>query len=196
MSGIVLIYPYFRTHARNEMLFHPLGIAQLTALLRREGVDTSVVDCTFRQRDDVLDEVEEADPRIVGIYVMVSMSENARRFASELRHRLPDGLLVCGGPLPTLTPERFCRDFDLVFRGEAVGSFPRFCADYIKASALKNALTDVCQYAPAYPGLYGRCKEADSPVQSRPQSSSELTLNSLPIPDRSDYDHASRSPPS
>ena len=191
MSDVALVYPYFRTYARNELLFHPLGIAQLTAVLRREGVDTLVVDCTFRQREEVLADLEEAAPRIVGIYVMVSMSENAHQLAQELRHRLPNTLLVCGGPLPTLTPERFCRDSDLVFRGEAIGSFPRFCADYIKASVLKRALTDVRQNARAYPGLYGRCKEADSPVQSRPRSSSETALNSLPIPDRSDYEHAS-----
>jgi len=189
MSDVVLIYPYFRTHARNEMLFHPLGIAQLAALLRSKGVDTVVVDCTFRQRDEVLAEVEEARPRIVGTYVMVSMSDNARRLAREFRERLPETVLVCGGPLPTVAPEQFTRDFDLVFRGEAVDSFPRFCVDFMKTSGSKKDLSGFRKNASAYPGLYGRCAETKAHFQSRPQSSSEIALNRLPIPDRSDYNH-------
>lgn len=190
MSDVALIYPYFRTHARNELLFHPLGIAQLTALLRRERVDTLVVDCTFRQREEVLADLEAAAPRIIGIYVMVSMSENARGLARDVRRRLPDALLVCGGPLPTLTPDRFCREFDLVFRGEAVGSFPRFCADYIGGSWRNADRSCFCENAGAYPGLYGQRRDADAPYQSQLETSSAARLNMLPIADRSDYDHA------
>ena len=191
MSDVALIYPYFRTRARDEMLFNPLGIAQLAALLRRQALDVLVVDCTFCQKDDVLARVVEARPKIVGIYVMVSMSDNAMGMAKTLRQRLPDAILVSGGPLPTLRPERFARDFDVVFRGEAADAFPRFCADYLGDSPSKSALTGLCENAHMYPGLYYKFPY-DGPIfASDPQRLDETGLNRLPLPDRSDYHHDS-----
>ena len=191
MPDIVLIYPHFRTHVRDEILFHPLGIAQLTALLRRSGLNTLVVDCTFRQWDEVVAEVQDARPRIVGIYVMISLSGNAVNLARELRQLLPGTLFVCGGPLPTLRPEQFAGDFDMIFRGEAVNSFPRFCADYLKTSASEIAFSDISRNVDAYPGVYARCPQDGSSIHCPPQSSDAVSLNRLPIPERSDYDHLS-----
>ena len=131
MSDIVLMYPYTYKHARDAMLFHPLGVAQLSALLRQEGLDTLVKDFTFLHDDDeVMNELVEARPDVVGIYVMLTMVKKAHRLARKIRKLLPDALLVCGGPMPTLRPEQFSPVFDLVFRGEAINSLPRFCKDY------------------------------------------------------------------
>ena len=191
MADVALLYPYFRTHARDELLLHPLGIARLAALLRGEGVSTLVVDCTFRQRDDVLAELLEAQPKIVGIYVMVSMSDNAFKLARNVRRLLPETVLVCGGPLPTLRPERFARDFDFIFRGEADNSFPLFCTDYVEASKPREILSAVRQEAAVYPGLYCHYEGESSPIKSSPQLFDELSLNRLPIPDRNGFDHTS-----
>jgi anaerobic magnesium-protoporphyrin IX monomethyl ester cyclase len=190
MSDVVLIYPYFYTHAPKAMLFHPQGIAQLTALLRHEGVHTMVVDCTFQQPEEVLATIEAAHPRIVGISIMVSMSDNALDLARALRQRMPETLLVCGGPLPTLRPQQFSQVFHLVFRGEAVHAFPSFCKDYLQTGA---SLQDLCMFlrgSDAYPGLYYQHPDDGVAIQTLPQSSDEKMLNYLPIPDRSDYHHA------
>jgi anaerobic magnesium-protoporphyrin IX monomethyl ester cyclase len=191
MADIALLYPHFRTHARDEMLFHPLGIARLAAILRSFDVSTLVVDCTFRRLDDVLAELVDAKPRIVGIYVMISISDNAVELARSLRDLLPDSLLVCGGPLPTLRPDRFARDFDLVFRGEADNSFPRFCTDYLAACKPQEILAAVRQTPEAYPGVYYPYGGENSPIQSSPEPLDELSLNHLPIPDRNGFDHLS-----
>jgi anaerobic magnesium-protoporphyrin IX monomethyl ester cyclase len=171
------------------MLFHPLGIAQLAAVLRGAGADVTVVDCTFREREDVLAEMQDSQPRIVGIYVMVSMSDNARDLARALRQRLPHALFATGGPLPTLRPERFAEDFDLVFRGEAAYPFPRFCTDYLNGSP--SSVADLCRNAEEYPGIYRECSGDGSVLQSEPQSLDEAALDRMPMPDRSDYDHRS-----
>ena len=71
-------------------------------------------DCTFRQREAVLAEIEAAHPKIVDIYVMLSMSENAFDLAIAIRQRMPETLLVRGGPLPTLRPQQFSHAFYLV----------------------------------------------------------------------------------
>ena len=134
MSDIVLMYPYVYKHARNSMLFHPLGIAQLSALFRQRGMDTTIIDLTFRNTDKALMEISEIKPRIVGIYVMLTMIDNALYLAKKIRAMSPETLLVCGGPMPTLRPEQFDRDFNLIFRGESILSFPLFCKDFLDAA--------------------------------------------------------------
>lgn len=185
MSEIVLIYPYVYQHAENAMLFHPLGIAQLSALLREEGLDTSIRDLTFGDADAVAAELAILRPRIVGIYVMLTMVETAHKLAGQIRSLLPGALLVCGGPLPTLRPEQFTPDFDCVFRGEAVDSFPRFCRDYLRLDSLADVLEDPGRY----PGLFARKHQDGTLVTTLPQQSGEEELKSLPIPDRTDYLH-------
>ena len=188
-SDVALIYPYFYTHAPQAMLFHPQGIAQLTAVLREAGVCVRVVDCTFQQREAVLAEIEAVHPPIVGISIMISMSDNALELARAIRQRMPDTLLVCGGPLPTLRPQQFSQAFDLVFCGEAVPAFTSFCSAYLQAGAAVNNLAVLLRRAEAYPGLYYQPPDGGATIRIAPQSSDETLLNRLPLPDRSDYDH-------
>ncbi|MBP1752038.1 MAG: Radical domain protein [Geobacteraceae bacterium] len=189
MSDIVLVFPYFETHSPQAMLFHPLGIAQLTALLRQENMDVMVIDCTFRHRTDVIARIVAARPRIVGIYAMVSISDNTLDIAGELRRQLPETLLLCGGPLPTLRPEQFSRSFHLILRGESIHSLPGLCRDFLQAGMSLRDLRVLLSDPEKYPGVY--CQEPDSPsiIQSLPRSSDEELLNRLPVPDRHDYDH-------
>ncbi len=74
---------------------------------------------------------------------MITLSRNAFRIAEMVRARLPDSLIVAGGPLPTLYPERYSQPFDAVFRGESDLSFPRFCRDFFdqKSSRRKAGRT-------------------------------------------------------
>ena len=190
MSDIVLVFPYFDTHSPHAMLFHPLGIAQLTALLRQENMDVTVIDCTFRKRDDVLAEIMTAQPRIVGIYAMVSISDSALALAGALRRLLPETLLLCGGPLPTLRPGQFCDIFHLVLRGEAVHSLPCLCRDFLHAGGTVHDLRALLTDPENYPGIYYRNPDDHSIVQSVQRSSDEDELNRLPIPDRHGYDHS------
>lgn len=190
MTDVMLIYPYFDTHAPQAMLFHPQGIAQLTAVLRAAGVGVSVVDCTFRQRADVLAEIEAAQPNIVGISIMVSMSDNARDLARAIRDRMPETLLVCGGPLPTLRSQQFSQEFDLVFRGEAAQGFSTFCRAYLETGISVQGLPGFLQRAEAYPGIYYQPSDGGATIQYAPQSSDETLLNQLPLPERRDYHHA------
>lgn len=187
-ADIVLIYPYFYTHAPRAMLFHPLGVAQLSALLRQEGLRVVVVDGTFLDKEAALARIVAAAPKIAGIYSMLSMTDNAFWLAAEIRKHLPQTLIACGGPMPTLKPRDYRPAFHLVFRGEAAASFPMFCAAYIRENA---AIADISAIAaktrPA--GLHDLTAPDAVRLDIPPRHLDEAAINALPIPDRSDFDH-------
>lgn len=187
MSDIVLIYPYVYRHARNSMLFHPLGIAQLSALLRQQGMDTTIIDLTFRNADEALIEISEIKPKVVGIYVMLTMIDNALDLARKIRVLSPETLLVCGGPMPTLRPEQFSQDFNLIFRGESILSFPLFCKDFLDAGDISAVIT----HHERYPGIYMRDRQTNKVIKTPVKATDETLINQLPIPDRTDFDHDS-----
>ncbi len=183
---IVLINPYFRENDPVPKVFPPLGIASLSAQMKELGLNVWPCDCTFRSPKEVVEEIGRRQPALIGIYVMVSYSRSARQLLQELRPRLPHTLFVAGGPLPTLYPEQFVPEFDLVFRGECDVHFPRFCREYIANGKTLRALDRM--NAGEYPGLYGRIREQE--VSISPCHYPAAVLEKLPLPDRSWMDHA------
>jgi radical SAM superfamily enzyme YgiQ (UPF0313 family) len=187
MSRVALVYPYFRTRAPTELLFAPLGVAGLASQLQQLGVETKIFDCTFSTFEKIQETILAYAPDIVGIYCMVTLSRNSFRIAETLRADLPDCLLVAGGPLPTLYPEHFVRQFDAVFRGEADGSFPRFCQDFLGLEHVsRRRLSDLS--LERYAGLFIRQKGLE--IKNPPVHLTEKELDSLPLPNRKAFDHA------
>ena len=186
MPRVALVFPYFRTRVATEMLFPPLGVAMLAGQLRALGIETRVFDCTFSTFERLAADLTSYEPDIVGISSMVSLTRNTLRVAEMVRSSLPHSLLVSGGPLPTVFPQRFARHFDVVFRGEADLSFPRFCADYFERGASSRTMGTLA--LDAYGGLFvpNHGLRVDNPTVHH----SERELESFPLPDRSDFDHA------
>ncbi|MCJ7560955.1 hypothetical protein MUO79_10130 [Candidatus Bathyarchaeota archaeon] len=79
-------------------------------------MSTDIVDCTFYHEKEAFERLCKVDSRVVGIYSMYTLMDNTLRFAKVLRTKCD--VLVVGGPLPTVYPESFVNDFDLVVRGE------------------------------------------------------------------------------
>ena len=185
MPKVALVYPYFRTRSANELLFPPLGSASLASQMHRFGIETRIFDCTFENFEAIQEKLLSYRPDVVGIYTMVTLSRNTFRIAEMLRAGLPDCLLVSGGPLPTLYPEHFCTAFDVVFRGEADLSFPRFCKDLFDLKASRQELTKLP--LENYAGLFIQKNElqVENPTVHYP----EKQLESFPLPYRADFDH-------
>jgi anaerobic magnesium-protoporphyrin IX monomethyl ester cyclase len=185
MPKVALIFPYFRTKSSTEMLFPPLGAASLSAQLSLHRIENRIFDCTFQTFDKVAKELLAYQPDIVGISSMIMLSRDTFRFAELVREHLPEALLVVGGPMPTLYPERYAGVFDLVFRGEADLSFPAFCQDYFTHKVGRKTLygLDLAHY----PGVYARNLDllVDNPIIHY----SAQEIRSFPIPDRSGFDH-------
>ena len=186
MPKVALVFPYFRTRSSTEMLFLPLGVASLAAQLRQRQIETRVFDCTFQTFNKVVEKLLAYQPDIVGISSMILLNRSTFRFAEILRQYLPDTLLVAGGPMPTLYPERYLGPFDLVFRGESDLSFPQFCQDYFSNNVSWKSLyrLDLA----SYPGLNGHT--LDLFVENPNIHYSQQTIRKFPIPDRSGFDHA------
>jgi anaerobic magnesium-protoporphyrin IX monomethyl ester cyclase len=184
-SRVAIVFPYFRTRSPTEMLFPPLGAAALVAQLRRRGIESKIFDCTFGTEQEVQEAVLAYRPAIVGIYSMISLSRNAFRLALKLREGLPASVLVAGGPMPTLYPERYGPPFDAVFRGESDLSFPRFCQDFARLNGSRKSLAEMP--LGTYDGLFTRTAEVQ--VENPAVHFSEKEIGSFPLPDRSDFDH-------
>ena len=186
MPRVALVFPYVRTRAATELLFPPLGVATLAGQLRRLGVETRVFDCTFGSLDQLRSDLGSYRPDIVGVSSMVSLTRNTFAVAEMVRSSLPRSLLVAGGPMPTVFPRRYAADFDVVFRGEADLSFPRFCRDYLAQGASPLTMGELP--LDAYRGLFvpNHGLKIDNPTTHH----AAAELASFPLPDRSDFDHA------
>ncbi len=185
MRKVALLFPYFRTRSATEMLFPPLGLACLSSQLKQRGIETQIFDCTFQTFSQVSKDLLAFHPDIVGISSMILLSRNTFRFGSLVRDRIPEALLVVGGPMPTLYPEQYAGPFDLVFRGESDLCFPDFCQDYFARQADRKTLYRL--ELGRYPGLYGH--SLDFSVDNPAINYSEKEINQFPIPDRSMFDH-------
>jgi anaerobic magnesium-protoporphyrin IX monomethyl ester cyclase len=185
-SRVAIIFPYFRTRSATEMLFPPLGAANLASQLHTLGVETKIFDCTFLTYKQLRQSLTDYQPGIVGIYSMVTLSRNTFKIAAMIRANFPVSLLVAGGPLPTLYPEHYSKHFDAIFRGESDLSFPRFCWDVIQLGVTRENLGALPLNS--YDGLF---IDHDGLKLKNPITHyKESEINSFPLPDRSDFNHS------
>lgn len=117
MVEVVLIYPYVKP-SRDHSLFRfpPLGLGYIAAVLREKGISVKIVDCTFKNENEGVKEARKHNPSLIGIYSMFTMENTSFNLAKALRGTCD--LLVTGGPLPSIYPETFLKEFDLAVLGE------------------------------------------------------------------------------
>jgi len=186
MPKVAIIFPYFRTRSYNEILFPPLGAATLAAQLRQLGIETRIFDCTFGTNRQLQKSLNSYKPDIVGIYSMVTLSRNTFQIAEMVGESFPESMIIAGGPLPTLYPERYSQQFDAVFRGEADLSFPQFCRDFFEQGGSRQRLRELP--LETYGGLFIHNHQLQ--VKNPAIHYKEQDIQLFPLPDRSDFDHA------
>lgn len=117
MTSVLLVYPFFKLRRdRSVFRFPPLGIAYIASSLQSAGHKVTLLDCTFRNRNDALKEARAVQADVVGIYCMATLLDDCLWFSHELRDQTR--WMIAGGPLPTCGPETFIQDFDYVVLGE------------------------------------------------------------------------------
>jgi anaerobic magnesium-protoporphyrin IX monomethyl ester cyclase len=167
------------------MLFPPLGAANIKSQLNILGIEAIIIDCTFMTLRQVRSELIKLKPEIIGIYSMVTLSRSAFKIADIVKSCLPASLLVAGGPLPTLYPGQYASKFDAVFRGESDLSFPRFCQDVLNQGMTIGKLGEMA--LDSYEGLFIQSDRLN--INNPLAHYEERVIKSLPIPDRSNFDH-------
>jgi anaerobic magnesium-protoporphyrin IX monomethyl ester cyclase len=185
MGKVLLVYPYFLTGIVMDQLFPPIGISLLSAVLKQKGIEVMKLDCTFLSMSEAISKAAAFQPDVVGIYVMSTLASHAVNILEQLRLALPGSLYTAGGPLPTLYPARFAKKFDFVFRGEATGSFPDFCRDYLTAVNKEDFMYSLL--SSAYPGLYS---SQSGRINTPAVHLTETAIDACPLPDRQGFDHA------
>jgi radical SAM superfamily enzyme YgiQ (UPF0313 family) len=114
---VTLVYPFFQPQRDNSVFrFPPLGLGYIASALKAHSVDVTLVDCTFLTKQEAVESVKRSNPQIVGVYSMFSMKKTSLEMARLLKGSC--GLLVVGGPLPTLDPTDFLEVFDVAALGE------------------------------------------------------------------------------
>ncbi|MCE8422965.1 MAG: cobalamin-dependent protein, partial [Candidatus Methanoperedens sp.] len=139
-TDVLLIYPYFHREPlwRKLWLFPPLGLGYLAGTLRKEGVSVKILDGTFMLKEELIKQAIELDPKITGIYCMVTMRDDAIMIAKALRKSRAGQFLVTGGPFPTSLPSVFQEDFDAVVTGEGEMTMLEIVKRYLDGSDLSD----------------------------------------------------------
>jgi anaerobic magnesium-protoporphyrin IX monomethyl ester cyclase len=168
LRSILLIYPFFKQkHDKSVFRFPPLGIAYVASSLRSKGYDVNILDCTFLSKKEALKKAIGYNAEIAGIYTMVTMKDEIKLFADELRKSVK--LLVAGGPLASYDPGPFLRYMDYVVTGEGERTMCELVYAYENGLDIKNV-----------PGLtYGT-----SDIRRSPDRKFIEDLDSIPFPAR------------
>src|SRR5208337_1940216 len=138
---VALVYPYFHPSKDNSIFrFPPLGLGYLAAALKAHGFEVELVDCTFMQFSQAVEQVVRTRAQIVGFYSMFSMKKTTFEMAETIKARSGGdcGLLVVGGPMPSWSPESFLNPFDVVAVGEGEETMVELANCVSRGIALSN----------------------------------------------------------
>ena len=186
-NAVALVYPYFKTEEnRNQKLFNPLSIATISSQIKSKAVEVIKVDCTFKSFKDVIREIEEINPKIIGISTMISMSKNIYELVTTLKPLLPDSLYICGGSLATVYPDLFAKEFDIVFRGETDNILSEFAFQYLRFDKDKDFFLRHYDLS-KFKGIY--LEKGDFKFSNDTIHISEEEYKRLPLADREGFQH-------
>ena len=101
---------------------HPLGIMMIAALARERHPDVHILDMKVEDWTPArcCDELEKLKCDVIGLSAMTYEAGCMHEVAREIKRRMPDVIVVCGGPHPSVADEDVMRDpaVDFVVRGE------------------------------------------------------------------------------
>ena len=107
---------------------HPLGIMSLAASAREHGhSDQHILDMKVERWsvEEAADALEALQPDVIGLSAMTYEAGCMHELAREVKRRMPEDKIVCGGPHPSVAAEDVMADpaVDFVVRGEGEETF-------------------------------------------------------------------------
>lgn len=132
-SDILLVNPpeVFRKGgiSANLALHHPSGVMAVAAILRKEGINVSIIDALADSSaiEDIVNVIKTIKPKILGISATSPQIRGAYQLAFEVKRAIgSDATIALGGAHITADPDfynRFSDIFDLAIVGEAEITF-------------------------------------------------------------------------
>lgn len=106
---------------------HPLGIMMIAAVARERHPDMHILDMKVEDwtPERACDELVALKPDVVGLSAMTYEAGCMHEVARELKRRLPNVIIACGGPHPSVAADDVMADaaVDFVVRGEGEMTF-------------------------------------------------------------------------
>ncbi|MEI6058803.1 MAG: radical SAM protein, partial [archaeon] len=108
-------------------IIHPLGLAYLAAVVRKEGYGVKILDAEALDLtdDEILKAIESYNPSVIGLGVKTPSINMVFGLCSRIKENFPDKIIVLGGPHPTALPNESIENdaVDFVVMGEGEFSF-------------------------------------------------------------------------
>jgi anaerobic magnesium-protoporphyrin IX monomethyl ester cyclase len=103
----------------------PLGLAYIAAVLKKNSIETKIIDLTVESIDPIA-YLSKEEPDIIGISSIVTNAHQALELAEQTKKVLPESFVVMGGPYPSMMGTRLLSrhsEVDAVVVGEAEHTF-------------------------------------------------------------------------
>ena len=178
---VTFLYPDFFQYDEERYLPEGriyLGIASLSAFLKKEGHNTSLIHLVAPPgRDELTRRIREEAPDVIAVSTTSHMFPHVRQWIEWIKED-KDIFTICGGAHPTIDPE---------------GTMAEARLDAICLGEGEEALAELCdklerdQDPSGIPSLWVRRGEQ---VKRNPVRPLIEDLDSLPLPDRSIFDTA------
>ncbi|GAB5416849.1 MAG: radical SAM protein [Crocinitomicaceae bacterium] len=172
---VVLTHAYFiYEDVKEQKIMRPyptLGLLYISAFLKRENKDITLVDSTFSSINDWRKEILLKQPKIVAFYTNLMTKVQVIEQLQYLKEQLPETHFIVGGPDVTYNQENYLKaGFDFVVIGEGEQTM----LDLVNALETNGDLNTI-------PGISfldnGELKENEPRTKIR-------ELPTLPFPDR------------
>jgi anaerobic magnesium-protoporphyrin IX monomethyl ester cyclase len=103
----------------------PLGLAYITAVLKRANIDVKIIDLNV-ESIDLSEYLTREKPNLIGISSIVTNAQKALEIAEQSKKVVPQSFVVMGGPYPSMMGERLLtrhEEVDAALVGEAEFTF-------------------------------------------------------------------------
>ncbi|MEK7200873.1 MAG: radical SAM protein [Patescibacteria group bacterium] len=125
----------------------PLGITQLSSYLREKGFKVGLIDGVIEDLsiDQMVEKVLELNPKIIGLSALTPNFHRAIAFATLIKKRNPEILIILGGHHATILPREILEQndcFDLIVHGEGELTAEEIVNKYKNSGWRKNDFTN------------------------------------------------------
>ncbi len=133
-------FPYYATGTEGT-IYPPLGLAYIASVLEKSGYkNVRVLDANVLRlrNEEVIKKIAAYTPDIIGVSSNIVTQRAAIELCKIVKERFPEKLLVVGGPLPILQPEKFLKVSDVIVNGEGEIPFLEIVRAWESESELKD----------------------------------------------------------